>query len=78
MSRPPDIHHPDHLIHGRLPSQTNPKAKNTDLIIRTVDFSLFFGTLWVLPGIVFNLQILIPLDKSLSLTGSQSLLTFLD
>ena len=81
-SRPLDTHYPHHWISGRLPSQTDPEAKNAGLVllknvaftIRTLRFSFFFRTLWVLLSCVFNLQILRPLNKSLSLFSCPSLL----
>lgn len=49
--------HPDHRTSGRLSFQINPEAKNAGLIllkkllftIKTLNFSFFFRTIWVLP-----------------------------
>ena len=68
-----------------LASQTNPEAKNAELILlknvlftlSTRSFSFFFGTLWVLPGYVSGMQTIRPLSKSLPFIFSQSILTHL-
>lgn len=85
MSRPPDIYYLDHQTSGRLPSWTNAEAKNAGLIllknvlftVRTLSFSFFFGTLWVWPSCVSDLQTLRPLNKFLPFISSQSLLILL-
>lgn len=82
MSKLPEIHYPDYWTSIRTPSQPNPEAKNVSLILlqyvlfttRTLSFPLFFGTLWALPSCVFDLKILIPLDKPLPFGFTQSIL----
>lgn len=70
-----NVHISRPLTSGRSPSQTNTKAKNaTDFFfllknvlftIRALNFSLFFGTLWRLPGSVSGLESPSPLNKIL-------------
>lgn len=83
-SMPADMHYSDHQTSVRLLSQTNPEAKNAGPIllknllftVRTLYSSLFFRTIWVLPGSVSDLQILRHINKSLSFISISSLLTF--
>lgn len=70
------FHYPDHWAPWVGLSWTNSVNlfKRVLFPVRTLSFSFFFRTRWALPSFLFGLQPLRPLNKSLSLISSQSLL----
>lgn len=51
------------------------RLKNVLFTLRTLRFSLWFGTLWVLLSCAYDLQTPTPLNKSVLFISSQNLLT---